>query len=248
MSTSWGHVADWYEQYLGGDDTYQQKVIKPNLLRVMNIAKGEAVLDLACGTGYFTQEFKTIGADVVGADVGAELIAKAKQQNPTIHFEVTPSDNLSFAANESFSKVCCVLAIQNIEKIKETFSEVQRILKPGGSFFIVLNHPVFRIPHGSSWGYDSESNIQYRRVDQYLSQKRTTIEMNPGQKNSPTTVSFHRSLQDYSKVLANCGFSLARIEEWISHKQSQPGPRKITEDRARKEIPLFMLHEAKKSV
>ncbi len=248
MSTSWGHVADWYEQYLGGDDTYQQKVIQPNLLRAMSVTAGEPVLDLACGTGYFTLELKNIGADVVGADVGVELIAKAKEQNPTVRFEVTASDNLSFATNGSFSKVSCVLAIQNIEKIKETFLEVQRILKPGGSFFIVLNHPAFRIPHGSSWGYDSESNTQYRRVDQYLSQKRVSIEMNPGQKNSPTTISFHRSLQDYSKLLANSGFTLARIEEWISHKQSQPGPRKIAEDRARKEIPLFMLLEAKKSV
>jgi hypothetical protein len=36
------------------------------------------------------------------------------------------------------------------------------------------------------------------------------------------------------------------MEEWESHKKSQPGPRAKAEDQARKEIPLFLYLEAVK--
>lgn len=243
-STSWGHVAGWYSNYLDGDDTYQSAVIAPNLVRALNLTQGEKVLDVACGTGYFSALYKKAGADVIGVDIGAELIEIAKKDNPDISFHISSSENLSFVSDATMSKCACVLAIQNIEKVKETFQEVKRVLKPGGRFFIVLNHPAFRIPHGSSWGYDAMANIQYRRIDQYISEKRITIDMNPAKKGTSTTVTFHRPLQYYSKLLANTGFAIARLEEWTSHKESDPGPRKIAEDRSRKEIPMFLLLEA----
>ena len=64
---------------------------------------------------------------------------------------------------------------------------------------------------------------------------------------SATTISFHRPLQVYFKSLAKHGFLVRRLEEWVSHKQSQRGARGATEDRARKEIPLFLMMEALKS-
>ena len=57
------------------------------------------------------------------------------------------------------------------------------------------------------------------------------------------TKSFHRSLQDYTKAFAKAGLCISKIEEWISHKQSQSGPRQKAEDVARKEIPIFMCLE-----
>jgi hypothetical protein len=86
----------------------------------------------------------------------------------------------------------------------------------------------------------------YRRVDEYLSESRKSIDMNPGTPGRKMTVSFHRPLQIYSKTLANAGFAILRIEEWTSHKASQAGPKKTAEDKARKEIPLFMCLECVK--
>ena len=68
--------------------------------------------------------------------------------------------------------------------------------------------------------------------------------MHPGQAKKSFTVSFHRPLQVYTKVLGKHGFAITRIEEWISHRISQKGPRSEAEDVARKEIPLFMYCEA----
>lgn len=246
-TTSWGGVSDWYDNYLETNkDSYQEKVIAPNLIRILDIKKGMQILDLACGQGFFSRKFAARGASVTGADISKELIAQAKKRSPEIDFYATPAHILTFAKTGSFDAVTIVLAIQNIENMLAVFTEAHRTLKIGGKLVLVLNHPTFRIPKNSSWGYDEKEKTQYRRIDTYLSTSTSKIVMHPGQPVSEATISYHRSLQEFFKTLAKAGFVVSRLEEWISHKKSEAGPRQNAEDTARKEIPLFMMLEAKK--
>jgi ubiquinone/menaquinone biosynthesis C-methylase UbiE len=258
--TSWGKVADWYDEVVSDEDSYQKKVILPNILRIVSPKKGLKVLDLACGQGFFSHEMVKAGAEVVGVDISKELIAKAagkkisgervvgaKHASESESFFSAAATDLSVLGEKKFDVVFSILAIQNIENISKTFKEVSRVLTLAGKLVIVLNHPTFRIPKKSSWGFDDAYKVQYRRIDEYLSESRADIDMNPAEKEkSKTTISFHRPLQVYSKTLANAGFAISRIEEWISHKESQKGPRQIAEDRSRREIPLFMCLECVK--
>lgn len=245
--TSWGGVSDWYDNYLETNkDSYQEKVIGPGLLRLLDIKKGARILDLACGQGFFSRKFAAAGAAVVGADISKELIEAAKKRSTDIEFHATPANKLGFAKDATFDAVTIVLAIQNIENMLGVFTEAQRVLKPGGRMILVLNHPLFRIPKRSSWGFDTENMIQYRRIDAYLSSTTNKILMHPGQPASAATISYHRSLQEFFKALNKAGFAVSRLEEWNSHKKSEAGPRQKAEDTARKEIPLFMMLEAKK--
>lgn len=247
-NTSWGKVADWYNTHLQGNaDTYHSKVILPNLLRVMQIQKGEVVLDLGCGQGFFSRAFYDSGARVIAADIATELIELAKQQSSTeIQFHAAPADQIGFLSDASVDKITIILAIQNIENVRGVITECARVLKPGGRVYLVLNHPAFRIPKRSSWGWDTEANVQYRRMDGYLSESRHEIEMHPGKEEKKPTISFHRPLQYYFKEFSKHGLAVTRLEEWISHKQSQQGPRAYVEDVARKEFPLFLFLEARK--
>lgn len=247
QTTSWGGVAEWYSTYLETtEDSYQTKVILPNLLRILNLKPGTRVLDIACGQGFFSREFAKAGAEVVGSDIAQPLIAQAKKlSGNTVQYYVGAADNLNYAKDASFDIATIVLAVQNIKNIDGTFSEARRILKPGGRLVMVLMHPAFRIPQHSSWGFDKESKQQYRRIDGYLSAQKAGLLVHPGKEGSAKTISYHRSIQDFSKTLFKAGFVITRLEEWISHKQSQKGPRQQTEDSARKEIPMFLMLECR---
>ncbi len=251
--TSWGGVADWYDRLLGEGDTFQAKVVLPNLERLVAVRPGQRVLDVACGQGFFTYALASQGAAMTGVDVSPELVALAKKHAPKrpkggpiqAEFLVAPSHDLGVVADGSFDAAVSVLAIQNIEDVKGTFAECARVLKPSASFHLVMNHPSFRVPKGSSWAWDKNGD-QYRRVDRYLTEAKVKIQMRPGADPGVTTVSFHRPLQFYVKALARAGFAVANLEEWISHKKSDSGPRAAEENRARKEIPMFMYLEARK--
>jgi ubiquinone/menaquinone biosynthesis C-methylase UbiE len=248
--TSWGGVASWYDDHLTKHkDTYHLKVIFPNLLRLLGNLSGKRVLDMACGQGQFSQILRKEGAFVTGVDVGEELIDIAKKHNVSIRetnthkvdYFVSSVDDLYMCKDNSFDRIVCILALQNIENLSGVCKEASRVLKKGGTFTFVINHPAFRNPRHTHWGWHEDEKIQYRRVDTYMSESKIKVDMTPGSsKNKKFTVSFHRPLQVYVKALIKQGLLVNGLEEWISHKQSEPGPRKKSEDTARKEIPLFM--------
>ena len=256
--TSWGKVANWYDNLLEKEArTYQKTLILPNLLRLLQIKKGEAVLDLACGQGFFARAFESAGAKVIGVDISKELIELAKKHrnnlamkqfnnhiSPEIEYHVAPAENLNFLKNKSIDKITLILALQNIEGVQAVLKECSRVLKNHGKLFIVLNHPSFRIPKQSSWGWDEAKKIQYRRIDNYLSESKIKIQMHPGDKPKEVTWSFHQPLQFYFKMLNKYGFCVSRLEEWNSNKISEPGSRSQAEDKARKEIPMFLFIES----
>ncbi len=247
QETSWGHVANWYHEHISeSEDTYHEKVIKPNLLRVVGDIRGKHVLDVACGQGYFSRALALAGARVTGADIAPELIQIAKKMGPAdISYITAPASRMPLP-DASFDVATCVLALQNIKDLSGALAQVSRLLKKGGAFVVVLNHPCFRIPRHSQWGFDPDANIQFRRIDGYLSEHSYAIQMHPGSAPGVTTMSYHRPLQLYIKEFAKHGFALTGLEEWISHRVSEKGPRAQAEDRARKEFPLFLMLNARK--
>lgn len=259
--TSWGKVAGWYDSLLSGEGTYQKEVILPNLLRLMDVKAGDKVLDIACGQGFFSRALAEKGGEVTGVDISAELIELAKKvksqkekiatEAGSVRYFVAPADKLNNnVVDKSFDTALIVLAMQNIENFNGALAEAARALKPGGKLFMVLNHPAFRNPKHTAWGFDEKNKVQYRRVEEYLSESKTDIDMTPGsdkEEKKKMTVSFHRPLQVYFNTLVKNGFLVGRLEEWNSNKKSEAGPRQKAEDKARQEIPLFMLIEAIKT-
>lgn len=246
-TTSWGKVDDWYDDYVENPESYQAKVIEPNLVRILGDIKDKNILDLGCGQGYFSRILADKGAVVTGVDISSELIAKAiKYQNTTpIKYVVSSADDLSAIPNQSQDIVISVLATQNMRELDKVFAEVKRVLSRNGRFIFVLNHPTFRVPQDSDWHFDTVTKKQGRLVTRYLSEATVKIDMHPGSKEKTFTYSFHRPLQIFIKWLAKNNLAVSRLEEWISHKVSANGPKKAAEDTARKEIPLFMCIEAR---
>lgn len=250
QKTDWNNVAHWYDDYLKGDDTYQAKVIAPNLLRILNVDSKHRVLDVASGQGYFARLVANTGATVVGVDSSSDLVERAAlQANTNESYRVGNVETLPSMKLGEFDSVFSVLAFENIKHIAKVMDGISDCLKHDGKLVLVLLHPSFRIPQHSDWGYDMKRGVQYRKTEKYLSEVSIAIDLAPfksGKKEKITTTTFHRSLQWYMKTFRNAGFTITNLEEWISHKKSEVGPRQAAEDNARKEIPLFMAIELRK--
>ena len=115
IKTDWDNVAPWYDAHLEDNkDSFQAQVIAPNLMRMLSLKKGDVVLDLACGQGYFARLAQQQGATLTGVDLSRELIARAKEKSNGISYIVAPADDTKLR-KESFDKVFTVLAFENIK-------------------------------------------------------------------------------------------------------------------------------------
>lgn len=241
QQTSWEKSADWYDRILGekGSELYQ-RVVLPRALNLLNPKRAEHVLDLGCGQGVFSRALAEKGCQVTGIDAAPSLIKRAKSypsRSPIRYFTRDAAEILDLG---SFDAASAILCLQNMHHLATVCRSAASVLKPGGRMLWVMNHPCFRIPRQTSWGFDEERKIQYRRIDAYGSPMSIPILMHPGRKDSESTVSFHLSLTDLMAPALAAGFVLSGFEEWISDKESQPGPRARAENRARTEFPLFL--------
>lgn len=244
--TSWHESAEWYKALLAaGQGTYQTDILLPNLMRLVGPKAGLKILDLGCGTGFFARAFANAGAEVTGLDNGADMIRLAQEESRDIKYYHGSADNLKQFADASFDAVTIVLALQNMENLSGVINECARVLKVGGSVYLVLNHPAFRVPKNSGWEWNRDRSVQYRRIDTYLSESKQSIQMHPGAAPDAYTVSFHRPLQAYVKILGKANFGVTRLEEWISNRPGPKGRTFAALEQSRKEIPLFLFLEAR---
>ena len=240
--TDWTGVAEWYDRLVGDEGSeYHREVVHPGALRLLNVIPGEPVIDVACGQGALCRLLHEKGAEVTGVDAAAPLIDAARQRGPeAIRYHVADARELSFLPLGSFAAAACVLAIQNIQPIQPVFEGVARLLRPGGRIVVVMMHPAFRGPKETRWGWDEQEGVQFRRVDRYLLPRKNPIVTHPGKTADVYTWTFHRPIGTYVKAMRNAGLLVDALEEWPSHKTSEPGPRSAAENVARKEIPMFM--------
>jgi hypothetical protein len=145
----------------------------------------------------------------------------------------------------------------NMDPVEPLFAEMTRLLngvdqvaaRHGGRAVIVILHPAFRIPRQSRWKWDEGRKLLIRETDRYLGPLKVPIDMRPfNRPGESLTATYHRPIQAYVNGLASNGLWVNAIEEWSSHRKSQPGPRAKAEDRARDEFPLFMAIRAVKTV
>ena len=240
--TDWGDVASWYDQLVGESGSeYHREVVIPGVLRLMALGPGDKGLDIACGQGVLSRILQDKAIEMTGVDAAAELIKAARERGPaTIRYHVGDARDLKFLTADEYHAAACVLAIQNIHPIQGVFNGVARALRPMGRFVLVMMHPCFRGPKETHWGWDDKAKVQYRRVDRYLLPRKSPIVTHPGKDPDTYTWTFHKPIELYVRSLRNAGLLVDAIEEWPSHKTSEPGPRAAAENQARKEIPMFM--------
>ena len=132
--------AEWYEQWIG--DAPSLIAAQDGLLPPV---AGARVLDLACGQGRMSRYLARRGADVLGVDVSAAMLSKARAAGPAgityLRADVTGAP--TWWDGRPFDGCTCELALMDIDDLAGALATVAAVLRPGGWFVASIVHPCF---------------------------------------------------------------------------------------------------------
>jgi len=149
---------------------------------IANVKKGDAILDLASGTGDLIKLYhKKIGNSgrIVSSDINEAMLDEGKRNLINsgvlgIEFVQANAEKLPFEDN-SFDLVSIAFGLRNVTDKDKALSEMCRVLKPGGILIVLefskTTNPVLEkiydaysfnlIPKFGSWFAGDEDSYQY---------------------------------------------------------------------------------------
>ncbi|HEY2508119.1 MAG TPA: class I SAM-dependent methyltransferase [Streptosporangiaceae bacterium] len=197
-------VADFY---VSGFDSVDDSVSSA-LLDLLGPVDGFRVLDVACGHGRMTRELARRGADVVGVDISANLIARAVQleQDETLGIRYIHADIAAFRGERGpmFDAVVCSFACSDIDDLDGATARISAQLRPGGAFVFSILHPCFAGGKDISGSWPA-SGTYYDEGHWTAQEARSALRRQVGAN--------HRMLSTYVTVLRSHGLWLDRITE-----------------------------------
>jgi len=97
---------------------------------------GDRVLDVACGTGDLALEAHRRGAEVVGLDFSAEMLARARAKEPGMEWVQGNALALPFE-DVSFTAATVGFGARNFSDLAAGVGEMARVVRPGGRVVVL---------------------------------------------------------------------------------------------------------------
>ncbi len=125
----------------------QVRLWRRSVARITGARPGEAVLDLAAGTGTSSLTFTATGADCVACDfsLGMLRVGRARLGGAEGSRGVVPPGRLSFAAGDAlrlpfrdgaFDAVTISFGLRNVADPGQALAEMHRVTRPGGRLVV----------------------------------------------------------------------------------------------------------------
>jgi len=101
------------------------------------------VLDVGCGSGWYSEYLLGCGAKVTAFDLNSEFVAltKARVGQRAKVLQADLSKPLDFASDNNFDVVICPLVMHYLKDWQPTFREYHRVLKTHGVLVFSTHHP-----------------------------------------------------------------------------------------------------------
>jgi demethylmenaquinone methyltransferase/2-methoxy-6-polyprenyl-1,4-benzoquinol methylase len=100
------------------------------------IGPGDRVLDVATGTGDLALELVSRGAEVVACDFSEEMLTRARQKAPGVHFEWADALALPYGEDE-FAAATVGFGARNFSDLHRGLAEMARVVRPGGRVVVL---------------------------------------------------------------------------------------------------------------
>jgi ubiquinone/menaquinone biosynthesis C-methylase UbiE len=114
--------------------------LEPAIDAALGLSGNESLLDVGTGPGDFPIRLSKSGhrGRIVGIDLSAGMIAKARSAGAGVEFFQADSQALPFP-NDTFDVVTARHMLYHVPDIPRALSEARRVLKAGGRFLAVTN-------------------------------------------------------------------------------------------------------------
>jgi trans-aconitate methyltransferase len=100
------------------------------LIELLAPRPGERIVDLGCGPGHLTAKIAESGAEVIGVDASAKMIAQALENFPSLDFRL--GDATDFKISAPVDAVFSNAMLHWVQDQKAAIECIWRALKPGG--------------------------------------------------------------------------------------------------------------------
>lgn len=142
---SYGIFAQYYDKFTEDVEYEKRGGYYHRLARELGCPKGGVLLDLACGTGSFSQVFDELGYDVIGVDNSEEMLSvaarKRSESGRNIQYVLQDMRELELPGEVDVT-VCALDSLNHldgIEDIREVFRRVFEHTADGGVFLFDMN-------------------------------------------------------------------------------------------------------------
>jgi len=244
----------WNADYTDEGDP-QRRYLLPTDVILSHLGNVTKVLDAGCGGGYLCRQLAKLGKIVVGVDNSSGQIRIAKDisiksdnlELMNIRYIETNLTNLEILYNDSlFDGAICTTVLENIQDYDKAILEISKILRPGGRLVITVIHPCFSmkdlVPVKIPVDGVRIEDIRHWEIDNYYARGVSLVKYS----NLPApTITFHRTLEDYSLALSSADFVMIKLLEPCPTQQQIDESPLLLKNRSNR-IPRFLVIVAEK--
>ena len=225
----WEAGAEFFDGRWGDQgDEFHVEVFGPAAERLLGLARGASVLELACGNGAFARRLGRAGMRVLATDLSPRLIEFAERRTETIAdqavdvtyrvVDATDERAIVGLSEEPFDAAVCVMGVMSMPLLRPMFGGVRRALKPRGAFVVVTLHPAYataanKFVRGDADGEEPHGLTVTRYLSRYVTRGVTNVQQKERQ------IYFHRSLGELLQDAFSCGLALDGVEELAAPQQ-----------------------------
>ncbi len=199
--SNWDDVATWWRSEVATDPVYLEDVA-PMLDGLIGSPSGP-ILELGCGDGQWLRRFANHGSAVIGCDRSAKLLADAKASHPVA---LCALPTLSWVRGGAIDTAYSVFVLDLVQDVDAFFSEAMRVVAPGGTLVVVINHPIFTAPQSGPF-MDPDLDVFWRWGD-YLHPGSTVVPAG-----DQSVRMYHRSVSELLTAAASAEWRLDTLVE-----------------------------------
>ncbi|MDF1543488.1 MAG: class I SAM-dependent methyltransferase [bacterium] len=150
-----------YEQIYYRDMPERRREIDDEIARLQELCKDKSVLDIPCGTGYWTAIMQDSADQIVAADLSREMLAEASGRIRNEKVSLVQADiNKPPFATGAFDLVALGFWLSHHPRqhFVTLFESLKRLIKPAGKIWMIENNPPAEGDRPESFGSDKHGN------------------------------------------------------------------------------------------